>query len=160
MDQLCSGKTEISRNCGVREWKHAAVVELQMSWVRNTQFPQPEKRAESINSPMEMNPSSPLPHSGLPQMSLECTGDTTHTDSLLKKRGPICAHLGMDPGRGNQQYQHWSFTVCFNYFKLIPKLLRSILPGPFGFLCCPAIRLGVLAQGDGQAIPWWCPRGK
>lgn len=55
MDQLCLGKAEISRNCGVRKWKHAAAVKLQMSRASDTRFFQPEKKAESINRPQGMN---------------------------------------------------------------------------------------------------------
>lgn len=140
MDQPCSGKTEISRNCGVRERKHAAVVELQMSWVSDTWFPQPEKRTESINSPWGMNLSPLLPHNGLPHTSPAAhRGHSPHWCPPSEKGAHPHPYLRMGPGRRNRQYQHWIYSLFyFNHFKLIPKLLRSILPRPLGLLLLPS----------------------
>lgn len=163
MDQPRSGKREISRNCGVREGKHAAAVELQMPWVSDTRFPQPEKRAESINSPWGMNPSSPLPHSGLPHTSPAAhRGHNPHWWPPPEKGAHPHPHLGMGSGRGNQEHQHWSFPACFVLI-ILSWSKNSWDPsclGHLGFSCHPATRLGVLALGHGWAIPWWCPRGR
>lgn len=156
MDQPCSGKTEISRNCGVRERKHAAVVELQMSWVSDTRFPQPEKRAESISSPWGMNPSPPLPHSGFPHTSPAAhRGHNPQWCPPSEKGAHPHTYLGMGPGKGNQQHQHWSFTACF--ISIILNWSQKVSENYFAWAIWASPAASHWAQGDGDVPRCFTP---
>lgn len=151
MDQPCSGKTEISRNCGVRERKHAAVVELQMSWVSDTRFPSAWEKSWKHKQPLGNESFSSSSSQWLPTHKPCSTQRTQPTMMPSFRKGGPSIHISWDGSReGKPAAPALEFysLFYFNYFKLIPKSFWELFClGHLGFSCCQSLG----TRG------WWCP---